>query len=404
MTQSTEATQAKTKTPTYGTINDEAVEQVRRRMGKVHAIEEPFVRYVNGDSIRHVARAIGDMNPLWIDPKHAASSRFGRPVAPPALLYAVSWGSWDMRRGEGLPGVHGLHASDQWVYYRPLLDGDEVHATKEMVALDERTGAYAGRSLMQVRELRYFNQRDELLATCRMSAVRTERDEGKKAGKYASIPKARYTDEEIAQIDTEIAAEEVRGATPRYWEDVQVGDSLQPLVRGPLTVADMIAWMMGIGSPHIRSGQYWLAYRRQSPKVAVKDPETGIPQAVERVHWDAFMAAEIGMPAPYDYGSQRGAWATHLMTNWAGDDGWVCEVFAKYRSMNFIGDTVRIAGKVLRKWRGASTGIGYVECEIAGINQRGENIMPGTSVVALPSRGTPLPAFPIDYHADGEAA
>jgi hypothetical protein len=178
-----------------------------------------------------------------------------------------------------------------------------------------------------------------------------------------------------------------------------VGDAIQPLVRGPLTVADMIAWMMGIGSPHVRSGQYWLAYRRQSPKVAVNDPDTNIPQAVERVHWDPFMAAEIGMPAPYDYGSQRGAWMTHLMTNWAGDDGWVCEVFAKYRNMNFIGDTVRITGKVLRKWRGKS-GIGYVECEIAGINQRGENIMPGTSVVALPSPGQPLPPFPIDHLAD----
>jgi hypothetical protein len=58
---------------------------------------------------------------------------------------------------------------------------------------------------------------------------------------------------------------------------------------------------------------------------------------------------------------------------------------------------------VLRKWRGRS-GIGYVECEIAGVNQRGENIMPGTSVVALPSRGTPLPPFPIDHLAEGEQA
>ena len=176
------------------------------------------------------------------------------------------------------------------------------------------------------------------------------------------------------------------------------------MVRGPLTVADMIAWMMGVGSPHIRSGQYWLDYRRQSPKIAVKDPDTGIPQAVERVHWDSYMAAEIGMPAPYDYGSQRGAWATHLITNWAGDDGWVAEVFAKFRGMNFLGDTVWIRGRVIDRWRGAKSGIGYVACEIEGANQRGENIMPGTAVVALPSKGVPLPAAPIDHEADGRAA
>ena len=142
----------------YGRITDEAVAQVRGRLNRVYPIEEPFVRYVNSDSIRHAARAVGDMNPLWIDRAHAQSSRFGRCVAPPALLYAVTWGSWDMRRGEGLPGVHGLHAHDRWIYYRPLYDGDEVWATKEWTGLDERTGKYAGRSLMQRREFLYYNQ------------------------------------------------------------------------------------------------------------------------------------------------------------------------------------------------------------------------------------------------------
>ena len=392
------------KQSTYGRITEEGVEQLRRRLNKVYPIKEPFVRYVNSDSIRHAARAIGDMNPLWIEPAHGAASRYGRCIAPPALLYAVTWGSWDMRRGEGLPGVHGLHASDKWTYYRPLLDGDEVHATTELTALEERTGKYAGRSKMQRRELKYYNQRDELVARCLMSFVRTEREAGKEAGKYMSIPKAKYSDDEIRKIDADTAAEEVRGSRPRYWEDVTVGDPIQPVVRGPLTVGDMIAWMMGVGSPHIRSGQYWLAYRRQSPKIAVKDPETGIPQPVERVHWDAFMAAEIGMPAPYDYGSQRGAWGTHLMTNWAGDDGWVAEVLATYRGMNFLGDTVWIKGEVTERWRGAKSGIGYVACEFHGINQRGDDIMPGTAIVALPSKSSPLPDFPIDHEADGRAS
>ena len=107
----------------------------------------------------------------------------------------------------------------------------------------------------------------------------------------------------------------------------------------------MIAWMMGIGSPHIRSGQYWLEYRKRSPKIAVPDPESGVLEPVERVHWDSFMAQEIGMPAAYDYGSQRGGWATHFMTNWVGDDGFVAEMEFQYRSMNFIHDMTRICGK-----------------------------------------------------------
>ena len=147
-------------------------------------------------------------------------------MAPPALLYGVTWGSWDMRRGEGLPGVHGLHASDKWTYYLPLLDGDEVRATKEMIALEDRTGSYAGRSMMQRREFKYFNQRDELVARCVMSAVRTERDAGKEIGKYMSIPKARYTDEadSTASMPT-WRPRKCEATMPRYWEDVALGRS-----------------------------------------------------------------------------------------------------------------------------------------------------------------------------------
>lgn len=387
----------------YGFITPEGIEQFKRRMHKVAPIEQPFVRYINSDSIQHSARAIGDMNPLWIDPEYGRTTKYGRNIAPPSLLYGVTWGSWDMRRGEGLPGVHGLHAYDRWTYYRPLLDGDEVRATKEWTGLDERTGSYAGRSLMQRREFKYYNQRDELVARCIMASVRAERHTGKEIGKYASIKKATYTDEQIRKIDEEIAAEEIRGNQPRYWEDVSLGDPIKPVVRGPLTVGDMIAWMMGSGSPHVRSGQYWLAYRKRHPKIAIKDPETGIPQPIERVHWDQFMSEEIGMPGPYDYGSQRGAWATHPITNWAGDDGWVAEVYSKYRGMNFMGDTMWISGEVTRKWRGAKTGIGYVECSIQGLTQRGDNIMPGSAIIALPSKGATLPPFPIDHEADGVA-
>lgn len=385
----------------YGRITEEGLAALRRRIGIEFPIEQPFLRYVNSDSIAHVARAIGDANPLWIDREHAEQSRFSSLIAPPAFLYGVAWGSWDLRRGDGLPGVHGLHSRDHWKLYRPVKDGDEIHAVKTFAPLIEKEGSYAGRSIIQTRVVDFYNQRDEKVATCHMEAFRVEREAGKQNAKYTEIEKARYTPEEIEEIDDLIAAEVVRGGETRFWEDVTVGESMQPIVRGPLTVADMIAWMMGIGSPHIRSGQYWLQYRRSVPKIAVPDPDTNIPQAVERVHWDPFMAAEIGMPGPYDYGSQRGAWATHFATNWSGDDGWVAQVDVQYRGMNFLGDTVKIGGEVLEKWISKSTGIGYVKCRIGGVNQRGKDIMPGTALIALPQRGKPLPAQILDH--DNEA-
>ena len=73
---------------------------------------------------------------------------------------------------------------------------------------------------------------------------------------------------------------------------------------------------------------------------------------------------QIGMPNAYDCGSQRGAWATHSLTNYAGDDGWAAECYPFYRGMFFVGDTLRIKGEITGKWVGKS-GIGYPATGVA---------------------------------------
>ncbi len=37
-----------------------------------------------------------------------------------------------------------------------------------------------------------------------------------------------------------IDTEERRGAAPRFWEDVEVGAPVQPMLEGPLNITDMI--------------------------------------------------------------------------------------------------------------------------------------------------------------------
>jgi acyl dehydratase len=299
--------------------------------------------------------------------------------------------------------VHGLHSGDSWRYLQPLYDGDEVRATKELVQLEFKSGRMSSRMLIQADEMRYYNQRDELVAVQIMPAFRMEREESKSTGKNKALELGVYTADQIAEIDDEITRETPRGAETRYWEDVQIGDSIDPVTKGPLTLPDMVAWLQGIGSPHVRAGKYWVDYRRQSPKVAVTDPKTGIPQAVERVHWDNYMAGEIGMPAPYDYGSQRGGYASYWASLWPGDEGWVAELDVQYRGMVFLGDVYRIKGEIVDKWRGAKTGTGYVQGRLTSVNQRGDDIMPGTVIFALPSTETGAVAFPVDVAEDGRA-
>jgi acyl dehydratase len=390
--------------PEYGKITEQAVARLRSRMGKTFPIEYPYLRFINQDSITHVARSIGDMNPLYVDPAYAAGTRYGTLVAPPAIFYALAWGSWDLRRGQGLPGVHGLHSGDTWWYFRPVLAGDELHATKKLIRADPMEGRLAGKKMfIQADEISFYNQRDELVAIQHMPVIRAEREESKKRGKYTQTKKSTYTDEELAQIDAELDAEVPRGGEPRHWEKTEVGEPVDQVLKGPLTLPDMVTWLQGIGSPHVRTGKYWLEYRKSSPKVAVKDPVTGIPQAVERVHWDDYMAAEIGMPSAYDYGSQRGGYATYFATNWVGDEGWVCNLDFQFRGMFFNGDVFRTSGEVVDKWRGAKTGTGYVKVAFKSINNRGDDIMPGTMVAALPSEETGPVQFPVDVREDGRA-
>ena len=69
---------------------------------------------------------------------------------------------------------------------------------------------------------------------------RTERDHAREVGtKYKEVrarKPRRYSDDELAQAYQLYREEEVRGAIPRYWEDVQEGEALPVMFKGPMTV------------------------------------------------------------------------------------------------------------------------------------------------------------------------
>ena len=51
-------------------------------------------------------------------------------------------------------------------------------------SVEEFQGKWAGRQILQKQELKFYNQKDELLAKNIMPIIRGERTEGKKRGKY----------------------------------------------------------------------------------------------------------------------------------------------------------------------------------------------------------------------------
>src|SRR5262249_28112578 len=143
----------------------------------------------------------------------------------------------------------------------------------------------------------------------------------KESGKATSAVYS-YSREEIEEIAVAYRTEERRGAEPRYWEDVNVGDSLPVLFKGPLTLVDIVGFYAGRRTVY---NVLKLAFqeRDRHPHNVYYSPSTNVPMHPAAGHFDAEIAREIGMPNAYDQGWQRLNWAGHLLTNWGGDTGFV---------------------------------------------------------------------------------
>jgi acyl dehydratase len=371
-------------------ITEHGLAELRERIGvKITATLEPWCHEATRDNIRHYAHGIGDDNPLWCDPEYAARTRWGSLIAPPSFLFATS----RIISGYvgGLPGVHAMWAGADWRWHLPVRRNDEIRTEAWLKDLIEHQTTFAGRSIQQVYHVDFYNQRGELLAAADSWCFRTDRDQARETGtKYAAIksrPARRYTDEELAEFHRLYAAEEVRGATPRYWDDVREGEPLPVMAKGPMTVTGFIAFAQGWGGLYIRANKLaWQQIRRHSG-LGIKN-RFGIPDCPERVHWEPEFAAMVGAPGAYDYGPERCSWLTHHLTNWMGDDGVLRRAHCKIRRHNPEGDLLSIEGAVVGKV--VEDGRHLVEIEQRAVNQDGELSVVGGGTVELPTRGSRL--------------
>jgi hypothetical protein len=216
--------------------------------------------------------------------------------------------------------------------------------------------------------------------------IRTERSKARERGRNDDVELAPYSDEQIAAIEAQYAAERPRGAEPRWWEDVTEGDPVGPMVKGPLTVTDIVCWHvgMGMGLYGVAPLRLGAANRRRIPRFFHRDDQN-VPDVMQRVHWDPAFARRAGNPTTYDYGRMRETWLIHLCTDWMGDDGWLWKLDCEFRRFNFVGDTQWLSGRVVRKFL-AEGDRPAVELDLVADNQRDEVTTPGHATILLPSR------------------
>jgi len=365
-----------------GLITDEALERWRHRIGTRLRVGNIFNELASKDAIRHFGDGIGDGNPLFRNPEYAKKTRYSSIVAPPNWLYSV-FPTWVL---QGLPGVHAFHSGNDWEFYKPMFVGDTITPECIFTGFQEKKSQFAGRMVMEYQQSRFYNQHGEMVAKTDLWLVRAERRAARQTGKYHQIKLPHpWAEEELKKVEEDVLSEEIRGSTPRYWEDVNVGDELKPVVKGPFGLTDMIGYCVGAAPVQILAHGLALQLYRRHPAWAFRDPLTKALEPIYGVHYNKAAANAAGLPYPYDVGAQRQCWLIHLFTNWMGDEGWLKHNYCEYRKFVYMSDAVWLKGKVVRKYVDED-GEYCVDVETHAMNQRGEDTAPGCSTVALPSR------------------
>lgn len=383
-------------------ITEEGLARLRTRIGIAQPHPQPPWYLEPGtDAFRHVSEACGDDNPLWCDPDYGRSTVWAGPIASPNMsggdtligeneITTLDGDHKVLLKGDPLKGAHAYYAGSHREWWTPLRPGTRCTRRNALVGVHDKASEFADRTIHEWTG-EVFAARDHMLSAQYRLMIRTDRKKVEAKGdaaKYADIRVEPYTEDQLTEIDAAYAteADRRRGAEPRYFEDVEEGDEVGPLVKGPLRVTDIVVWHtgMGMGLYGVKGLRLGYQQRQRVPGFFRRD-DLNIPDVHQRVHWDPEWAKRAGNPAIYDYGRMRETWLVHLCTDWMGDDAWLASLDVEFRKFNYVGDTHWMKGQITRKYL-AEGGRPAVDLEIWGENQRQEITCPGHATILLPSR------------------
>jgi len=364
-----------------GKITDEAMAAARALVG-AKLRPEQYLRDASVDSIIIFSNGIGDLNPLFRDQEYARWTHFGSLIAHPCFPWTHHWPG---RSYWGLPGVHGFGVAIDCEFVRNVRPGDRVNIWNRVLDIKEKPSKFSGRMAMQYLESTYTNQRDEVLCRALGLTARHERKASRDKGKYKEVKTHVYTPEERARIDEMVVTEpsRIRGVETRYFEDVNIGDKIDEIARGPLSMSDTMAFVIASGRGAAHGAL--LRHALKHPKHYIRNVQAGggIEYTGIGHHREDF-AKEVGVPGMYDYLPQRACWFATAITNWMGDDAVLKRLRMEARMFNCQGDTTFIGGTIVKKY--VKDRCALVDIDMKGTNQRGELTSPGFATVMLPSR------------------
>ncbi|MQG57940.1 MAG: MaoC family dehydratase [SAR202 cluster bacterium] len=141
----------------------------------INVESEPYTNAVEQGAIEKFARAIGDTNPLFSDEAAARKSRYGGIIAPPTFFRSLRSGPSKVDVQSPYPA--NLDGGSEWEYFEPVRPGDRITVTTYLANAFERAGRL-GNMLFMVRETKYVNQFDTVVALQRSTGISYQPPEG----------------------------------------------------------------------------------------------------------------------------------------------------------------------------------------------------------------------------------
>ena len=352
---------------------------------------------VTQDLIRRFSLACGDFNPLFRDPDYAVTTKWGGIIAPPLIIHCVGYpGVQIPALPDTIGGVSMMDAGIDHEFYIPIRPGDTFTATSTYLGVTELTRKNPKkRQMLSCSRCDYYNQNNEKVCSAVGKVFIICMAPGTPAAGTGLTPEQAwaykqpsYSEETLneiyAQYEDEVAGKLARGSEPRYWDDVNEGDTLTPLLIGPLDNSDLVTYAgvtMNTGYPGAFAHKY--LNTKLDKSLYHTDSETGSITLAD-FHYER-VAKEMGFPQGVHYGAQSMGIISHALTNWAGDDAFVKVMNFQCRKMLFIGDTNTTTGKIVRKYE--KDGEHLVDVDLSSVNQNGAAHTICSATVALPVRG-----------------
>jgi acyl dehydratase len=325
-------------------------------------------REVTREWLHRHSEGSGDYNPLFRNPEYAADSRFHDLVASPSFLFSVDFGAdasiWGHIPHDDVAmsdlSILYLGADIEW--FRPIWIGDRVRSIQTPADIKRTSSRQLGEALICSGTTEYFNHRAEPVARITNRMLRfVNPGSGVESSRTSSGP-------QVAP-DPLVWQRARRGDKPLHWEDVEEGAELPALAKGTYTTTEL--YLFSLGSLTISRSQKVDEGTIDMGAGGRADPE--------------YARRSRAQSASFDYGPQRIAWLTQIVSDWMGDGGDLLSVSAQLRRPNLIGDTNTVVGRVERTF--VQDGEGRVELRVAVLNQDEVETAVAQATVRLPRAG-----------------